>query len=228
MKNKKNFFHLDYKPENFGLLLKGASLDKLPKYYDRFDECIIVSDYDDELRIIGDFLSGKEITHFTNRTMASSLTREHYLKYKIKTVQMGQVFRWNHFVLMQSYLHYKSMMIGLKPYFLPEEMRKFNDKFGNEYRLKFPNTGILSIIYTLEVIRPKNLWLLGLDFYARDYFTEQLKNPDPRPSSERYAKIERLELVNHVYELFESYPETKIYLGTYYEEWPKLKNVELI
>ena len=112
--------------------------------------------------------------------------------------------------------------------FLTEKLRKFNDKFGNEFRLKFPNTGILSVIYTLEVIKPKNLWLLGLDFYARGYFTEQLKNPDPRPSSVRHAKIERLELVKHVYELFAGYPETKIFLGTYYEQGPKLNNVELI
>jgi len=228
VKNKKDYFHLDYRPENFGLLLKGASLDKLPKYHDRFDECIIVSDYDDEIRVLGDYILGKEITHFTNRTRAASLTRENYLKYKIKTVQMGQVFRWNHFVLMQSYLHYKSMMIGLKPYFLPEKMRKFNDQFGNEYRLKFPNTGILSIIYTLEIIKPKTLWLFGLDFYARDYYVEQLKNPDPRPSSERNAKIVRLDLIDHVYELFRDYSKTNIMLASYYDHWPEIPNLKLI
>ena len=39
MTNKHNYFKLDNQPNNFGLLLKGASLDKLPKYKDCFDKC---------------------------------------------------------------------------------------------------------------------------------------------------------------------------------------------
>jgi hypothetical protein len=226
MKNK--HYQLNNKPENFGLLLKGASLGKLPKYKDCFNDCIIVSDYDDELRSVGSYLTGKNITQFTNRTMASSLTRENYIKYNIKHIQLGQVLRWNHFTLMKSYLHYKFLFLGINVYFLPEKLRKFNDRFGNEYRLKFPNTGILSIIYTLEIIKPKILWLFGLDFYARDYYVEQLKNPDIRPGSVRNEKMKKLDMVNYVCELFAEYPETKIMLGTYYEDWPYVENIEFI
>jgi hypothetical protein len=116
----------------------------------------------------------------------------------------------------------------LNVYFLPEKLRIFNDRFGNEYKLKFPNTGILSIIYALEIIKPKVLWLFGLDFYARDYYVEQLKNPDSRASSVRNEKMERLDLVNYVCELFSEYPNTKIMLGTYYEDWPHVENIEFI
>ena len=228
MTNKHNYFKLDNQPNNFGLLLKGASLDKLPKYKDCFDKCIIVSDYDDELRVIGEQLIGKEIIHFRNREKGSSLTKENHIKYNIKHVQLGQVFRWNHFELIKSYLYYQSFFLGLNVYFLPERLRVFNDRFGNEFKLKFPNTGILSIIYTLEIIKPKVLWLFGLDFYVRDYYVEQLKNPDIRPGSERNKKLVRLKMAEYVGELFADYPDTKIMLGTYYEDWPDISNIEFL
>jgi hypothetical protein len=107
MSKKNKHFQLDYKPKNFGLLLKGASLDKLPRYKNYFDQCIVVSDYDDELRVIGDQLLGKKIIHFRNRTMAASLTKDNHIKYNISHVQLGQVFRWNHFELIKSYLYYQ-------------------------------------------------------------------------------------------------------------------------
>ena len=228
MQKKNTYFKLDYTPENFGLLLKGASLDKLSIYKNNFDQCIVVSDYDDELRVIGDQILGKEIIHFRNREPRSRLSKKNHIKYNVKEVQLGQVFRWNHYPLIKSYLIYKCFFSNINVYFLPEKLRIFNDRFGNEYKLKFPNTGILSIIYTLEIIRPKVLWLFGLDFYARDYYVKQLKNPDPRPSSERNKKIVRLKMAEYVAELFSEYPDTKIMLGTYYQDWPDLSNLELL
>ena len=228
MPKKNKYYKLDHRPENFGLLLKGGSLDQLHKYNDKFDQCMIVSDWDDELKVLGNYLLGKEITHFASRSMSSCLTKENYIKYNIKNIQLGQVFRWDHFVLMRSYLHYASMFLDLNVYFLPEKLRKYNDRFGDEYKLKFPNTGVLSIIYTLDILKPKNLWLFGLDFYTTDYYVEQIKSPDPRPSSEKYAKIARLGLVDHICELFSEHSETKIFLGTYYKNLPKMDNVEFI
>ena len=37
---------------------------------------------------------------------------------------------------------------------------------------KFPNAGLLALCYTLDVIKPKNLWICGLDFYSKDYILE--------------------------------------------------------
>ena len=230
MSKKQRYFHLDYRPENFGLLLKGASLDKLPKYYKNFDECMIVSDYDDELEIFGEFLLYKKITHFTNRSFNSSLTRKNYKKYGIKDVQLGQVLRWNHYLLIKTFISYQLMFADLTVTFLPEELREFNKPFGEEYALKFPNTGILSIIYVLNIIKPKNLWIFGLDFYARKYAVEQIKNPvdENSPLEQREKKIERLELVKFTSELLNKSEETNINLVTYYKDWPNSKNLRVL
>lgn len=231
MKNKKDYFHLDYRPENFGLLLKGASLDKLPKYHDRFDECIIVSDYDDELEVFGEFLLNKQITHFTNRSFSSSLKRKNYKKYGIENVQLGQVFRWNHYTLIKTFIRYQLMFADLRVTFLPEELLEVNKSFGEEYALKFPNTGILSVIYVLNIIKPKNLWIFGLDFYAREYAVEQIKNPvdENSPLEQRDKKIKRLELVKYTHELLnKKSEETNINLVTYYKDWPNSKNIRVL
>ena len=228
MPKKNKYYKLDHRPENFGLLLKGGSLDQLHKYNDKFDQCMIVSDWDDELKVLGNYLLGKEITHFVNRSMASCLTKENYIKYNIKNIQLGQVFRWNHFVLMRSYLHYASMFLDLNVYFLPEKLRKYNDRFGDEYKLKFPNTGVLSIIYTLDILKPKNLWLFGLDFYTTDYYVEQIKSPDPRPKTVKNSKIVGLNIIDAACNYFEEFSDTNIMLGSYYDEWPDIQNLHLL
>ena len=61
--NKKERINVKDHTEDFAILLKGASLDKLSSHHDGFKKCFIVSDYDDELNLIGEFLQGKEITH---------------------------------------------------------------------------------------------------------------------------------------------------------------------
>lgn len=227
--SKKIIFGLESGIENFGVLLKGGSLDKLQKYKNKFKDCFIVSDYDDELAVLSNFLKGKNIIHFRNRERVSTLTKENYLKFNIKHVQLGQVLRWTHIELIRSYLDYKFMNIGLTVHFLPECMRKFNDDFDDQYRLKFPNTGILSILFALEIIKPKNLWIFGLDFYAVDYFTKQLKNPnDQNPISKRNDKMNRLSLDTYIKNTFKVYEKTSINIASYHDDWPSLKNLNIL
>ena len=220
----------DYVPhqvEDFAVLLKGTSLEKVADYHDRFNDCFIVSDYDDELKVIGKYLLGKNIHHFTNRSRQSALSRSNYKKYKINTVQTGQVFRFAHRRLMETYIYYKMLMIGSDVYYLPEKLLGYHKEFGEEYALKFPNTGILSLIYTLEMIKPKRLWVFGMDFYATPYMSEQTQGTT-LSLDQQAGKMDRLDLQGHVFRLFESYPDTQIMMGSYYKGWSKINNMTLL
>ena len=53
--------HFPGNVDNFAVLLKGASLEKISRYHQNFSKCFIVSDYNDELKSIGHFLKQKEI-----------------------------------------------------------------------------------------------------------------------------------------------------------------------
>ena len=212
---------------DFAILLKGASLDKLSSYYKCFNKCFIVSDYNDELECIGSFLEGKDIVHFTNRSKQSTLSKENYIKYKIRNIQTGQVFRWNHFRLIETYFHYKSMGIGLNVLPLPEIMLRYNLIMPQEYHLKFPNTGILSIIYALEIIKPKVLWVFGLDFYSKPYMINQTQGTSLSLAGQS-DKLERLNLPEFVIESIKDHPETKVMMASYYDSWPTLNNMTLV
>jgi hypothetical protein len=213
--------------DSFAVLLKGSSLDKLSQYHKEFNSCFIVSDYDDELIAIGKYLKEKDIAHFTNRSKQSSLSKTNYQEFNIKHIQTGQVFRLNHFRLMETYLHYKRMMIGLKVHSLPEGLLRFHNSFGSEYALKFPNTGILSLIYTLEIVKPKVLWIFGLDFYSTPYMMKQSQGT-VLSLEQQQSKLNRLNLPEYVSNLFQKYPETKIMMVSYYTKWPEINNMKII
>lgn len=219
--------YIPTRPDNFAVLLKGASLENLPDYVSEFEHCFIVSDYDDELKIVGDDLLGKNIVHFTNRSKQASLSKANYLKYGITNIQLGQVFRYNHFRLLEAKLHYGLLMAGLKTHFLPEKLLCYHNGLGNEYKLKFPNTGIISLIYALEMIRPKNLWVFGLDFYSAPYMAKQTQGT-PLTLDQQAGKMGRLDLMDYVYQLFTSFPETNINMISYYRDWPKISNMSSI
>ena len=119
------------------------------------------------------------------------------------------------------------MMLNLKIHPLPENLLRFHSSFGEEYSLKFPNTGILSIIYTLEIIRPKVLWVFGLDFYSKPYMVEQSQMTE-LSLNQQQSKLNRLNLPIYVSNLCKRYPKTKIMMASYFSKWPKTKNMKII
>ncbi|PCJ22116.1 MAG: hypothetical protein COB04_01300 [Gammaproteobacteria bacterium] len=227
---KNELHYCDYLPrglDNLAVLLKGTSLEKLPEYSDQFEHCLIVSDYDDELAMIGKSLQDKNIIHFTNRSKQASLSKKNYKKYNISNIQLGQVFRLNHYRLMESMIHYKLMGIQLNVHSLPEKLLSYGEGLGEEYSLKFPNTGILSLIYSLEMIRPRNLWVFGLDFYSTPYMAKQVQS-SPIGLDGQAGKLGRLDLLNYVYSLFRRFPETNINMVSYYPGWPAISNMSRV
>ncbi len=60
--------------DDFGVILKGASVARLPQVSDRFDHCYMVNNFDrnvknedTEYSIVAPELKGKKIAHFVNR-----------------------------------------------------------------------------------------------------------------------------------------------------------------
>ena len=83
--------------ENFGVVLKGASLSKLSKISDNFDHCFIVNNIDKnvdpnktEYNLVAPNIEGKEIAHFVNRLPTAPLLKKHYLKLNIKHIQFSK------------------------------------------------------------------------------------------------------------------------------------------
>jgi len=232
--------YFDTDIENFAVLLKGKSLEILPKYIQCFNKCFIVSDFEYELPIIGKHIMGMEIVHFTNRYHQSSLKKSTYYEYSIKHIQLGQSFRINHYRLIRTYIYHKIKNNILKVHLLPNKLNKFDENLPPEYFYKFPNTGLLAVLYALEIIKPKNLWIFGLDFYSADYLTLQqegnysasIKNPELNiefNSSIRLdmqkQKIDRLDLPGLFNRLVKKNKDINIHIATYYSGLEKSDNL---
>ena len=162
--------------ENFGILLKGKSLRSVTDYHNNFDACFIINNFERELPEFENILKGKEVVHFINRLPTAPMSYSSYLALNIKKIIFMKPFDIFDFNMLRNYLLYK--VLGKEVFFLPQFIQKQDWGFGNEYKKKFPNAGILSLIYVLEVIKPKNLWIFGLDFYHGDYLKRrQHQNP---------------------------------------------------
>lgn len=208
--------------DSFGVMLKGKSLERFPNYDKQFENCFLVNNFDMEIEVIGDSLSGKKCVHFINRTTTAPLRPENYEKLNITDIQLSLVSGLGEKRLKKAIKYYKSLK--LKTHFLPKKLLEFNKRdFGKEYARKYPNTGIIAIIYSLEILQPKVLWLIGLDFYQCDYL---FKRPKEYVLEHQQEKIKRINLVEVTANIFQRYPSTQINIVSYYKGFPEVQNVK--
>jgi len=210
--------------ESFGILLKGRSLEQLPRFDGQFEDCFVVNNFDEEMRLVGDSLAGKRCVHVVNRLMTAPLQPCNYERLNIKDVQLPKVSAFADKRLYRSIQHYRSL--GLNVHFLPRKLLESNRRdFGREYLKKYPNTGVLAIIYALEILRPRELWVIGLDFYQSDYL---VRRPHQNPINLQREKIRRTNLVEVTANIFRRYSATKVNMVSYYKGFPEIENVRTL
>lgn len=210
--------------ESFAILLKGKSLEQLPRYDKEFESCFVVNNFDEEMKLVGDSLTGKKCVHLVNRLMTAPLQKRNYKRLNITEVQLPKVSAVRDQRMKRAIEHYK--FLGLNTHFLPKKLLELNRKdFGKEYAQKYPNTGILAIIYALEILRPKVLWIVGLDFYQSDYLA---RRPHQNPIDLQREKIKRTNLVEVTANVFRRYEDVKINMISYYKGFPTPPNVKIL
>lgn len=173
---------------NFGIIGKGSSLKLIENYHSKFQSFYILTDFDVELEIYKKYLKKKRIIHLANRESLSILKRNIYKEFNIKNIQLSTKFSFSNLKLIITYIKYKIRIPNLRISLLDSLALKYNQNFSKEYRNKFPNTGIVSILYAIEHISQKNLWIFGIDFYSTEYSKSQ-KKPSPLSLENQNQKI---------------------------------------
>ena len=215
--------------ENFGVILKGASVARLPQVSNKFDHCFMVNNFDknvnndhSEYSIVAPELKGKQIVHFVNRLSTAPLRPKHYEELGIRNIQFSKAELDG--LLKGMKVFYEGC--GLTCHLLPEELLGYNDFFqgvGN-YAKKHPNTGVLAIIYAAHMLKPKNLWVVGLDFYQNDYL---FRRPWQAPLKQQKAKMDRTNMVEHFIDVVRRSPDVNFKMITN-ASLPKIKNLEIV
>ena len=210
--------------ENFGIILKGKSIEKLPLISEKFNDCFIVNNFDKEIEIIGDYLVGKNIVHFTNRSFRTApLKGINYKRFGIKEIQFYKnSILWDKRSL---YIIYLYNLLGLSTVFLPKMLLKNSGSiFGSEFEKKFPSTGLLAIYYALEIIKPKNLYIVGLDFYQSDYLIRREWNTPIEIMRKKMSKTDCSGVVNN---WIKNYQKVNFIFGTYFDGFKPQKNLKI-
>jgi len=229
-----------YFPEDlnsFGIVLKGSSVKSIPDYADKFDHCFMVNNFDrnidnknSEWETVSPHLKGKNIVHFVNRLTTAPLLKEHYEELNIKHIQLSKMKMDD---ALRIVVPYYEDECGLECHFLPEQALKYNDYFDDKfymkpgdsnYRAKHPNTGVLSVVFAAELLKPKDLWVIGLDFYQSDYL---FRRPWQAPLDNQQLKMRNTDMVGHFVDVVKRNPDVNFHLVTKATNVPEMDNLEI-
>ena len=110
---------------------------------------------------------------------------------------------------------------------LPESLLEYNKFFfgKGDYEEKHPNTGVLSIIYAVEILKPKKLWIIGLDFYESDYL---FRRPWHWDLNNQRNKMIRLDIPGQFIKLVRENPNIEFNLITNCSSLTNINNLNIL
>lgn len=193
--------------------------------------------FDEELDLIGQYLGGKRIVHLVNKSKTAILKKLNYEKYGIKEILLYKDSTLKDIELLIKI--YKLRSLGLETVFLPKGLLRDSGKmFGtqgqymvnnkyisSDFTEKFPSTGLLAIYYALKVIRPQNLWIIGLDFYQKDYLVRRSWNTPINVMQEKMKQVSGYKTIESWINEFQG---TTFNISTYYDGFKPQKNLEIL
>lgn len=206
------------------ILLKGASLKYFSDNYQNYDNIMIVSDFEDELKDLKPYLQNKDIIHFVNRSFNARLKNRTYRDLKVRQVQLSTKLDLFDIRVIKKYLYLKLFNWGLMINFIPGSFDFYSQNFPSSYKNKFPNTGILAILFAVNVLKIKNIHIYGLDFYTTDYHVQQTLSPNIT-TAQQAQKISNLDLIQFIHEFMIENSSYNFYIKSYYDEWPLTNNI---
>ena len=215
-------------PKSFGIIFRGKSITRINKVVTKFTECIIVNNFDAEIQVYGEYLKGKKVAQMINRRNTAISRPENYRKLGIKVglvnANKQQKKRQKTMANML-----KNVGVGIQPFCIPEAVFKKYirnyDTAGTKRRqkMKFGNTGLGAICFVIEYIKPKNLYLIGLDLYQDDYY-KRYKHQYSWAYTKGRAQVKE---IPRFIEIIKNNPQINFHIVTNCKLFPKLDNVFL-
>jgi len=201
--------------KNFGILLRGKSLEKIDLIIDKFDDCMIVNNFHVEFSIFEGEFKEKKITHFVNTK--KGMDESYYKQFGIKDVRLAITEK--HIQMKHSMVdkiekcikYYKNMGINVE----------YSPDYLYQKILKIRNSGISCILYVSECIKPDNIWIAGLDFYYIDYMVKKNK-------LNHCQKSKDIDLFGSFINIVKEHPMIQYNVVSYYDRFPELENLNIL
>lgn len=207
--------------QNVGIIGRGQSIEKLGIISKQFKQCFVLNQFDHELGAIAKPLQGKHVVQIINSRIQSIADSRSYKKLRIKYVMAGACEK--DFKKKSLFVKaFRKMRINLS--YLPEEMHTIAKSKG----LPIRNAGMVAIMFSLFYLKPKNIYICGIDFYQAGYYNKSwIKNPEHIRHQQSFGLTNLLALF---IDIVKKHPETNFHIVTYASRklFPKMKNLKYV
>jgi hypothetical protein len=168
--------------------------------------------------IFEDQLKGKNVTHFLNADRRSYLGKGAYKRLGItdgiigwtrlhELPGKGKVSRGKN-----------TVAAAVNKYSKALRMRHLPD-FYYDFCWSMKSAGLLCLFYVSRELMPKDIWVLGMDFYVVDYLVQRAGKCRP---------VNTLDMARDFATIVNSYPDVTYNVKTYYKELPEFPNVRYL
>lgn len=177
---------------SIGVLCRGKSLGSIGQYKDNFENIFVVGQHQKSFDIIGDHILGNNIVKVWGKTFhkPDKVEKSQCVKYNIKD--------------MQTYLNplasdrksYKFKKLGkrhdglLEVFSLPPNFLKRNKGYRSNGKLHHPTIGLFSVDLA-AAYKPKEIHIIGLDFYHSHYLVQEKKHISAQSNKNRTKSMMR-------------------------------------
>ncbi len=187
---------------SIGIILRGESIERLPSIIDKFETCFIVNWHKAEFDLLEDCILGKNVIQYTNLKHNAMFSEEVYRKFNITEVVVPYCKSMLDAKKINEFFEQQTIYGVRKLDFLPEE-------YIEELDPRPRNSGLTCIFYSSQVLKAKEIWIIGLDFYSTNYIGKSTGKKDLKIQEERMMKrfVKYIEKFSHIQYNILSYNE---------------------
>lgn len=211
-----NFFN-----QNIGVIARGPSVYRLDLCVRKFKCCFLAGEFNDTLDFISPFISKYSIVLCIMQEYRYRTTKERCNKYGIKHIQLRHPEGSD---LLSKYRNKFSdlFVYGCNKwhYDLLEKIDSNNIIFS---------TGLAGIFFSL-FFEPKNIYIIGIDFYDRTrkpYYRKEDHDLSYQKCAEESVKITRNNMIDMFYKMTNISQNTHFYIYTTYKKIKSKKNLSV-
>ena len=205
-----------YDAEKIGVIGRGPSVYRLDLCSREFSHCYLAGEFNNTLYKIERYLKGKDIVSCIMQLNRYRTSEENCKKFNIKNLQVRyQIATLYHKRCIEEFPYLKVVGFDKRHY----EIVSMINNLNHERCRSIFSTGMAAVVSALY-FNPKDIYIIGLDFYNRCNKPYFVKEAMDTPNSERIeSSIKGLregmvESINNICNLF---PEINLHIYTTYD-----------
>jgi hypothetical protein len=187
LKDKHRGIYMD-KNQPIGILLRGLSIKRLPEIYKKFNNCVLVNWWDIEFKLFDEYIIDKNIILYSNAANLHAKYSETHTYTNPETYKRYKIDSFG-FPFSTTYFEEKPIakFLNIIKKYGVTKIHSIPNMYSDEAMRRPRNCGMNAILYFTLVMKFKEIWICGLDFYSDDikYVNNKKKERDMKPERDR-------------------------------------------